>query len=117
MGQALSHGTWWEESAIIMDTADLDAATDGVWKSAWGLQNQKCSACSRAYVHRDVAEEFTERLLAKTREVIIGDPSKADIYLGPVINGSAVRTYERAVAQAKEDGEILIGGTRLTDGS
>ena len=52
LGQALSHGTWWEESQIIMDTADLDAATDGVWKSAWGLQNQKCSACSRVYVLR-----------------------------------------------------------------
>ena len=103
--------------AIIMDSANLDAATDGVWKSAWGLQNQKCSACSRVYVHRDVVEEFTELLLAKTRETIIGDPSKADIYLGPVINAGAVRTYERAVAQAKEDGEILIGGTRLTEGA
>ncbi len=103
--------------AIIMDTADLDAAVDGVWKSAWGLQNQKCSACSRVYLHRDIAEEFTERLLAKTREIVIGDPSEADVYLGPVINEGSVRTYERAVAQAREEGEILIGGHQLTEGA
>ena len=44
--------------AIVMESADLDAAAEGVTKSAWGLQNQKCSACSRVYVHRDVADNF-----------------------------------------------------------
>jgi 1-pyrroline-5-carboxylate dehydrogenase len=102
--------------AIVMETADLDAAADGVSKSAWGLQNQKCSACSRVYVHETVVDEFVEKLMARTNDIVIGDPTQADVYLGPVINGAAVSTYEAAVAQAKKDGEVLIGGERLTDG-
>src|SRR6185436_16428752 len=45
------------------------------------------------------------------------NPLKRDVYLGPVINEEAVKTYERAVQQAKQDGgTILTGGRRLTDG-
>ena len=103
--------------AIVMDSADLDAAADGVSKSAWGLQNQKCSACSRVYVHRDVLEPFIARLLERAEGLVIGDPTEQDVYFGPVINERAVRTYERAVAQAREEGTVLTGGHRLTEGA
>ena len=106
-----------KNAAIVMETADLDAAAQGVMKSAWGLQNQKCSACSRVYVHEAVAEEFTAKLLELTRGISIGDPTEADVYFGPVINGSAVRRYERAVEQAHVDGEVLHGGHRLEEGA
>ena len=101
---------------IVMDSADLDAAAEGVWRSAWGLQNQKCSACSRVYVHRDVAEAFTARLIARTEKVAIGDPTQPEVFFGPLINAKAVATWERAVARAREEGEVLIGGERLTEG-
>lgn len=103
--------------AIIMDSADLDAAAEGVAKSAWGLQNQKCSACSRVYVHRDVVDDFVERLLKCTKDIVIGDPTQEGVYLGPVINAAAVQKYEQAVAQAKKEGKILVGGKRLTEGA
>src|SRR6184192_848048 len=102
-----------KNAAIVMDTADLDAAAEGVARSAFGLQNQKCSATSRVYVHRHVSKEFIERLLERTRSLRIGDPSERDVFFGPVINADAVKKFERAVAQAKKDGEILIGGGRL----
>ena len=38
---------------IVMPTADLGAAANGVARSAFGYAGQKCSACSRVYVHRD----------------------------------------------------------------
>lgn len=101
--------------AIVMDTADLDAAADGVSKSAWGLQNQKCSACSRVYVHEAVAEAFIAKLLQRTGDITIGEPSQRDVYFGPVINKASVATWEGAVAQARKDGRILCGGTRMTD--
>ena len=102
--------------AIIMDSADLDAAAEGVMKSAYGLQNQKCSACSRVYVHEAVAEAFIGKLLEKTRAMSIGDPTRADVYFGPVINERSIATYEKAVEQAKSEGELLLGGERLTEG-
>src|SRR5690242_12749800 len=103
-----------KNAAIVMDTADLDAAAEGIMRSAFALQNQKCSATSRVYVHEKVSRAFLERLLERTRSLQIGDPTERDVFFGPVINAEAVQKFERAVAQAKREGEILIGGARLT---
>lgn len=102
-----------KNAAIVMDTADLDAAAEGVTRSAFGLQNQKCSATSRVYAHQNVARQFVEKLLERTQALTIGDPTERDVFFGPVINGEAVKKFERAVQQAKREGEILIGGSRL----
>jgi 1-pyrroline-5-carboxylate dehydrogenase len=51
---------------IISKKADLDKAALGVMRSAFGLQGQKCSACSRVYVHADVKDEFMGKLLDLT---------------------------------------------------
>lgn len=106
-----------KNACLVMATADVDAAAEGVMRSAFGLQNQKCSATSRVYVHRAVAGSFVERLLEKTEAMRIGDPTERDVYFGPVINARAVARYEQAVAQARRDGSLLAGGCRLTDGA
>lgn len=105
-----------KNAAIVMDTADLDAAAEGVMRSAFSLQNQKCSATSRVYVHRAVAARFTELLLEKTRAIRMGDPTERDVYFGPVINARAVERWQGAVAQARREGTVLLGGERLTGG-
>ena len=101
---------------IVMDTADLDAAAEGIVKSTYGLQNQKCSATSRVYAHKAIAKELTALVVEKARALTIGDPTERDVYFGPVINERAVKKFEASVAQARTEGEILLGGTRLTDG-
>jgi 1-pyrroline-5-carboxylate dehydrogenase len=105
-----------KNAAIVMDSADLDAAAEGVMRSAFGLQGQKCSATSRVYVHRAVRQPFVEKLLEKTAAIRIGDPTERDVYLGPVINQKAVARFEQAVEQARKDGKLLAGGNRLTSG-
>jgi 1-pyrroline-5-carboxylate dehydrogenase len=105
-----------KNAAIVMDTADLDAAAEGVMRSAFGLQGQKCSATSRVYVHRAVRQSFVEKLLEKTAAMRIGDPTVRDVYLGPVINQKAVTRFEQAVEQARKEGKLLAGGARLTAG-
>lgn len=103
--------------ALVMKSADIDKAADGVMRSAFGAQGQKCSACSRVYVAKSIRDEFVRLLVEKTRKIKVGDPLDRDVYLGPLINEDAVKTYERAVAQAKADGgQILTGGRRLTEG-
>jgi 1-pyrroline-5-carboxylate dehydrogenase len=106
-----------KNACIVMPSADVDAAAEGVMKSAWGLQNQKCSACSRVYVHHEVIEEFTAKLIERTRAMKIGDPTQRDVFFGPVINQGAVRTFERAVEIARRDGSILLGGRRISEGA
>src|SRR5436190_19187899 len=103
--------------ALVMKSADLDKASDGVMRSAFGAQGQKCSACSRVYVNKAVRDEFVRLLVEKTKKIKVGNPLHRDVYLGPVINEDAVKTYERAIDQARHDGgQILTGGRRLTDG-
>ena len=98
-----------KNATVVTRNADLDAAAEGVMRSAFSLQNQKCSATSRVYVERAVAAEFVERLLERTRAIRMGDPTERDVYFGPVINARAVARYERAAAQAREEGTVLRG--------
>lgn len=103
--------------AIITASADIDKASDGVMRSAFGAQGQKCSACSRVYLTKANRDEFVRLLVEKTKKIEIGNPLNRDVYMGPVINEEAVTTYERAVATARRDGgTILTGGRRLTEG-
>jgi 1-pyrroline-5-carboxylate dehydrogenase len=105
-----------KNAAIVLPSADLDAAAEGVMRSAFGLQNQKCSATSRAYVQREILPAFLDRLVEKTRAIRMGDPSQRDVYFGPVINERAVERFERAVAQARREGSLILGGARLKGG-
>jgi len=101
--------------ALIMRSADLEKASDGVFRSAFGAQGQKCSACSRVYVQKDVRDRFVELLVEKTKKIKIGNPLDRDVWMGPVINEAAVKTFEDAIARAVADGgRILTGGKRIT---
>ena len=102
--------------AIVLPSADLEAAAEGVMRSAFGLQGQKCSACSRVYVHESVKAAFVERLLAKTQAITIGDPVRDGVFMGPVIHRRAYDQYAGYVEQARRDGQVLAGGRQLTDG-
>ena len=48
---------------IVSRHADLERATAGILRSAYGLQGQKCSAASRVYVEAPVYDELTSRLV------------------------------------------------------
>ena len=98
--------------AIVTASADVDAAAEGVARSAFGLSGQKCSACSRAIVVDSVHDEFVERLAARAAELALGDPSDGDAFVGPVINAGSVERFERAVADAERDGQVAAGGAR-----
>jgi 1-pyrroline-5-carboxylate dehydrogenase len=100
----------------VAETANLDDAASGVMKSAFGLQGQKCSACSRVYVHEKVYDSFVSKLVEKSKALKLGDPTEKDVYFGPVINAKAVKTFDGAVVSAKNGGKILLGGERLKGG-
>ena len=59
---------------VITDSADIDKAVEGVLKAAFGYSGQKCSACSRLYVHRNIKEVFMERLVHRAKNLPVGNP-------------------------------------------
>jgi 1-pyrroline-5-carboxylate dehydrogenase len=106
-----------KNAIVVSDKADLDKAVQGVFRSAFGFSGQKCSACSRVYVHRKVAREFTDRLAKLTEAARVGEPWSKPTYMGPVIEAGKLRLLEELVAQAKKDGgKVLAGGNAVPDG-
>ncbi len=100
---------------IVSKNADLDLAAIGVMRSAFGLQGQKCSACSRVYVEEAVYDEFVDKLLANTQSIKIGDPTLRENWFGPVINRKAYDDYESYIQELAAEGTIRTGGRKLTE--
>jgi 1-pyrroline-5-carboxylate dehydrogenase len=104
--------------AIVSRNANLDDAALGIMRSAFGLQGQKCSACSRIFVDPQVKDKLADKLVTLTRErVTVGDPTERPIYMGPVINETAYRAYSEYTEDLSGAGEILYGGRQLTEGA
>ena len=102
--------------AYVCESANLDDAVEGVARSAFGLSGQKCSCESRVLVHAAHYDEFVERLVARARQMPIGDPRERTTFIGPVINAAADARYARAVDEARRDGALRLGGERLRGG-
>ena len=102
--------------AFVAASADLDIAAGGILRSAFGMQGQKCSAVSKAYIARAVYDEFLERLTAETAKIVIGDPRRREVYMGPVVNTTALERFKSAAASARLDGRVLAGGAERTGG-
>jgi len=102
--------------AFVTASADLPLAATGVARSAFGLSGQKCSAASKAYVHRSVYDDFLSALVETTDRFVIGDPRRKDVFMGPVINDAALDRFTKAAGAAENDGSILRGGRRIEGG-
>jgi 1-pyrroline-5-carboxylate dehydrogenase len=103
--------------ALVMDSADLERAALGVFRSAFGMNGHKCSACSRVYVHQAVAEPFLEKLHKLTEEARIGDPLDRQTFLGPLATRASYQDYQRFVEAARAAGRIRSGGSVLSEGA
>ncbi len=103
--------------AIVMDTADLERAAMGVYRSAFGMGGQKCSACSRLYAHESIVDDLCARLVAHLEKTVIGDPLDRGTFLGPVGTRSSYEDFQRFAALGRRDGRVLHGGEVLTGGA
>ena len=99
---------------VFDDCRDLDLAAE---KAAFGIffnQGEVCSANSRLYVQRSIHDEFVERLLAKARDWMPGDPLNPASRAGAIVDVAQSARISAAIDQAKADGaRLLCGGQRL----
>ncbi len=101
---------------LVSRNADLDTAAIGIVRSAFGLQGQKCSACSRIFVEEPAYDALVERIVDLTSKLKIGDPTRRDVFLGPVINRKSYEEFQGFCEELSQDGRFLTGGQVLTDG-
>ncbi len=102
--------------AIVSKHANLDDAAIGIVRSAFGLQGQKCSACSRVFVEAEVHDALVARMVELAGTLKVGDPAERNTYMGPVINRAAYEDYQTFTAELKAAGKILTGGEVITEG-
>ena len=96
------------KNAIIVDeSADLEAAAQGVLASAFGYQGQKCSACSRVFVQKSIFNDFVHLLDLKISKIRIGPAEFYENYMGPVISSSAQKTIQSYIALGKREGHAM----------
>jgi 1-pyrroline-5-carboxylate dehydrogenase len=104
--------------ALVMASADVAQAVQGIYRSAFGMNGHKCSACSRVYVHRAVADELLAGLARAADAVVPADPLGKGVFVGPVATKQSYEDYQRYVAVARQAGDVVrAGGAVLTDGA
>lgn len=102
---------------IVLADADLDLAANLVIRAGFGLTGQACTATSRVIVERAVLPAFTERLVAKSAALKIGNGLAPGVDMGPAVSegqlASNLAYVQGAVAQGAR---LLYGGRRLSNG-
>jgi len=117
LGKRVSLEMGGKNAAIVLPDADLGLATDALIWSAFGTTGQRCTACSRIIVHRDVRAELTERLVERARRLRLGDGLQPDTDVGPVVSEGQLQRVHQYVEIGKAEGaRLLTGGTRVTEG-
>jgi acyl-CoA reductase-like NAD-dependent aldehyde dehydrogenase len=105
-----------KNAVVVLRDADLDLATDGILWSAFGTTGQRCTACSRVIVDRAVADDLVARLETRARSLKLGSGLDETVDVGPLVNARAADKVERYVDIGRREGELVVGGSRATDG-
>jgi len=97
---------------VVLDDADIEAASSA---GAWGSflhQGQICIAVSRHLVHESLVDEYTAALVERAQRLPVGNPATDEVALGPIINEKQIARVQRIVDDSVSQGaELLTGGT------
>jgi len=95
---------------IVMDDADLEEASTLAVLGSYRNSGQRCTAIKRMLVHASIAEDFTARLVEKTRAFACGDPMLESNQMGTVIDAGAAKRIAERVEEAIAQGAQLLHG-------
>ena len=99
---------------IVLDDADLEAASTGAVAGRFINNGQSCICAKRFFVAKAAADEFLDRFIAKTRSLKVGDPMSPETDIGPVVREDALKTLDRQVkSSVKMGAKVELGGERL----
>ena len=104
-------------AAVIVDEditgADLDDAVERIIFGAFYQSGQSCIGVQRIIIHAKIYDELRDRLVAKTKTLIAGDPKNEDTFIGPMIDVKEATRLDNWIQAAQGAGaKILCGGKR-----
>src|SRR6185503_8940890 len=98
-----------KDTIVVDETADLEAAAEGVATSAFGFSGQKCSACSRVVVVDKVYDELVGRVAERASRLRVGPTREQENWTGPVSSKSAYESISNYIQIGKGEGKVLTG--------
>ena len=101
---------------VILADADLDLAVESTLQGAFGSTGQRCTATSRAVVVDSIANDFVERLAARTASLVVGNGLNPTTNVGPSVDERQLETVLSYVETGRHEGARLVrGGERIRD--
>jgi 1-pyrroline-5-carboxylate dehydrogenase len=84
----------------------------GIIRGAFEFQGQKCSAASRVYLPKSLADKIIENLIADLKTIKMGSPENFENFVTSVIHKGAFDRLANTIKQVKKDNEakIIYGG-------
>ncbi len=106
-----------KDPLIVLDGADLDAASDAALRGSVLATGQACQSIERIYVARTIHDDFVERLSRKARAVRFNYPAIGTGEIGPIIFETQASILAAQIADARGQGaRVLTGGQIETHG-
>jgi len=100
---------------IVLADADVDAALRGATIGIFYGKGEVCAAGSRLLVDRSIKDEFVDKLAARTKKMVAGDPMDPRTRFGPVSSRKQLETVLRYIDAGKKEGATLVAGGERAD--
>ncbi|MFP3126173.1 aldehyde dehydrogenase family protein [Ectobacillus funiculus] len=95
---------------IVAEDADLDLAVEATISGGLRSTGQKCTATSRVIIQSSVYDVFKEKLLAKVKEIKVGEGLNSGTWMGPCASESQLNTVLDYIEKGKAEGAVLLHG-------
>lgn len=106
-----------KDCIVVTDSADIEAAAEGVVAAAFGFQGQKCSACSRLIVDEKVHDALIAKVVERAKKLTIGNPTTAEnFFMGAVIDKPAYDKIRSYIDIGRKEGAMALGDTPVPAG-
>jgi acyl-CoA reductase-like NAD-dependent aldehyde dehydrogenase len=100
-------------ATIVHRDANLDQAVEGVVRGGYAYAGQICISVQRVLVHEEIRVPFLDKLVARVRRLVVGDPSDDATEIGPMITVDQAERAESWIREAVTEGaSLLVGGER-----
>ena len=103
---------------LVLADADIDAAIRGATIGIFYGKGEVCAAGSRLLVDRTIKDEFLDKLAARVKKMVPGDPLDPKTRYGAISSRKQLDTVLRYIDAGKTEGATLLtGGARADIGT
>lgn len=102
---------------LVFEDAGIENAVTGALLGNFYSAGEVCSNGTRVFVHRTIRDRFLERLAARTRAMVIGDPLDPATHVGALVSEAHLAKVLGYIEAGRREGaRVLVGGERATQG-